>query len=65
MIQISITTEEQALLVTLLENAISDLRTEIVDTDRFEYREMLKGRKASMNKLLHELTQTRESEAVP
>jgi|WetSurSiteA1Bulk_404760.scaffolds.fasta_scaffold303027_1 hypothetical protein len=65
MIQMMITTEEQALLAALLENAISDLRTEIVDTDRFEYREMLKNRKALMNKLLQELTQIRATEAVP
>jgi hypothetical protein len=63
MIQIMITEEEQALLTVLLENAISDLRTEIVDTDRLDYREMLKNRKALLKKLLQELTPNMESEA--
>ena len=64
MIQIMITDEEHALLTVLLENAISDLRTEIVDTDRLEYREMLKNRKALMKKLLQEFTQNMKSEVV-
>ena len=39
MIQLMITEEERELLMDILENEISDLRMEIADTDRREYRE--------------------------
>jgi hypothetical protein len=53
--QLQLTEEERLLLLELLENEIDDLRGEIADTDRREYREMLKDRELLMKKLLKEL----------
>jgi ribosome recycling factor len=55
MILIKLTEEERELLVNILENEISDLRMEIADTDRQDYREMLKSRESMMKKLQQEL----------
>jgi hypothetical protein len=57
MIQLMITEEEQKLLIELLENDISDLRMEIADTDRQEYRNMLKSRESLMKNLQQKLEQ--------
>jgi hypothetical protein len=57
MIQLMITEEEQKLLIELLENDISDLRMEIADTDRQEYRNMLKGRESLMKNFQQKLEQ--------
>lgn len=64
MILLKLTKEEHALLVELLESDISDLRMEIADTDRLEYREMLKNRKALMEKIQQELSQASKPLAV-
>jgi hypothetical protein len=45
-ILIELTEEERALLVELLENDIIELRGEISDNHRLDYREMLKAREA-------------------
>jgi hypothetical protein len=55
MIQLIITEEERELLIELLENDISDLRMEIADTDRREYRDMLKNREAQMKNIQQKL----------
>jgi hypothetical protein len=60
MIQLSITEEERELLTDLLENDISELRMEISDTHRREYREMLKNREILMKNLQQKLEQTTE-----
>jgi hypothetical protein len=39
----------------VLESAHSDLRMEIADTDRMDFRDMLKGRKAVLAKTLEAL----------
>jgi len=57
MFQFLITEEERTLLMDLLECDISELHSEIVDTDRREYREMLKNRERLMKKLQRQLTQ--------
>jgi hypothetical protein len=57
MIQLMITEEEQELLIELLENDISDLRMEIADTDRREYRDMLKNREVLMKNIQQKLKQ--------
>lgn len=64
MILLKLTGEERALLVELLESDITDLRMEIADTDRHEYREMLKNRKASLEKIQQKLSQAIEPLAV-
>jgi hypothetical protein len=55
MFQFLLTEEERSLLVELLENDIIELRGEIADTDKREYREMLKDRERVMKKLQLEL----------
>lgn len=57
MILLKLSEDEGALLVELLESEISDLRMEIADTDRREYRDMLKRREDMMKKLQGELVQ--------
>ncbi len=56
MFQIQLAEEERQLLLELLENDITELRGEIADTDRREYREMLKDRELLMKKLQKELS---------
>ena len=55
MLHLVLTTEEQQTLAYLLEECISDLRMEIVDTDSVDYKEMLKHRKRVLTKLLQAL----------
>ncbi len=57
MVQLILTEEEQELLVNLLENDLSDLRMEISDTDRWEYREMLKSRENLLRSIQKKLEQ--------
>jgi hypothetical protein len=52
MLHLDLTSEEHDILSHLLEDALSDLRMEIADTDLFDYREMLKRRKAAIAKVL-------------
>ncbi len=58
MIRIELTDEEGGALQELLEYALSELRMEIADTDRKDFREKLKARKqllmAVQKKLLSE-----------
>jgi hypothetical protein len=65
MVQLKITEEERELLMELLENDISDLRMEIADTDRREYREMLKNREALMKKIQQRLEQAPGKKVAP
>lgn len=52
MIQLDLSAEERTLLIEILDNAHSDLRMEIADTDLKDFRDMLKGRKAVIDKVL-------------
>ena len=52
MIHLDLTTEEQEVLKNALESYLSDLRYEIADTDRLEFREQLKAKKAVLVKIL-------------
>jgi len=52
MLKLDLTPEEQDVLRQVLEDALSDLRMEIADTDSYDYRTMLKGRKAVLAKAL-------------
>jgi hypothetical protein len=60
MIQVTITDEERELLVDLLESDISELRMEISNTHRKEYREMLKHRETLLKSIQHTLEQAAE-----
>ncbi len=51
-IHVELSSNEVEILHNVLENELSDLRMEIADTDRQEYREQLKTRKAAIRKLL-------------
>ena len=55
MIQLDLSNEERLVLLEMLETDLSDLRMEIADTDRQEFREMLKGRKAILAKTIEAL----------
>ncbi len=58
MIQLDLLDEERQVLLELLESALSDLRMEIAHTDRMDFREMLKGRKAVLSKVIEALQPT-------
>ena len=60
MIQLTFTEEEREVLFDILENDIAELRMEISDTHRKEYREMLKHREALMKSIQHKLEQAAE-----
>jgi hypothetical protein len=57
MITVDITQEEEKILCDMLEGCIEDLRTEILDTDRNEYKDMLKKRKLILQKIFASLSQ--------
>jgi hypothetical protein len=61
MIHLDLTADERELLENTLETCISDLRVEIRDTDRREYKEDLKQREAVYKKLLTALQAAHES----
>lgn len=52
MVEIDLTDVERQLLAEVLESAHSDLRMEIADTDRKDFRDMLKARKNVVAKAL-------------
>ena len=55
MVRLILSPEQHQLLVELLESCLSDLRMEIVDTDRIDYKDMLKDRKDILLSLLETL----------
>ena len=60
MVHLDLTPDERELLEETLTISISDLRTEIRDTDRHEYKEALKQREAVYKKLLAAVQVARE-----
>lgn len=64
MLKLELTPEEEAILEDLLTTCINDLHSEIIHTDRVEYRDALKQRKQVLNKLFQALqaTKTPQSE---
>ncbi len=55
MIELDLTEEETSILKMVLESYLSDLRMEISHTDRQEFRDMLKERKAVLIKVIETL----------
>lgn len=55
MIDISLTDEEAAELKAVLTSYVSDLRMEIADTEKYEFREGLKNRKKFLVDLIERL----------
>lgn len=64
MIRLDLTDDERATLVGVLESYLSDLRMEISDTDSLDFRNMLKERKAVIEKALVAM-RGRDDEAAP
>lgn len=60
MIQITLETHEATILGEILEAYLSDLRMEIADTDRKDFRETLKERKDVIKELLKVLPKRSE-----
>ena len=58
MIELDLTQAELHVLLETLENDLSDLRMEIADTDSLDFRNMLKGRKAVLSKVIQALQTT-------
>ena len=52
MIQLDLDDNEREILADVLDSYLSDLRMEISHTDRLEFREMLKERKAVLMRVL-------------
>ncbi len=61
MIKIELDEEEKALLIQMVEDCLSDLRTEISNTDNFSYKLMLKKRKTVLMRLMDALQVDQES----
>ena len=55
MVNLDLTDEEIEVLHIVIDSYLSDLRMEIADTDRKDFREMLKHRKQVLIKVLDEL----------
>ncbi len=55
MIELELSGEERRILREVLEEAASDLRMEIANTDSYDFREMLKERKRALRKVLEAL----------
>lgn len=53
--ELELTARERELIVSALENYLSDLRMEIANTDALDYREMLRQRKEAVSRLLDAL----------
>jgi hypothetical protein len=51
-ISIDFTSAERKLLREMIDGMLSELRMEIADTDRLEYREMLRARKVVLQRVL-------------
>ncbi len=52
MLRVDLMPDEIVILRDVLANDLSDLRMEIADTDRLDFRERLKARKAVLTKVL-------------
>jgi hypothetical protein len=57
MVRIEFTSEEAESLREILDNYLSDLRMEIVDTDSHDYREMLKKRRDFVARTITQLAE--------
>jgi hypothetical protein len=59
MIQIELAEPEARIFGEILEGVLSDLRMEIADTDRMDFRESLKQRKSVIQRVLDQLAETK------
>ena len=61
MVQLSLSDEEQQVLIEILDEDLSDLRMEISATDRMSYRETMKQREGVLRHVLEVLRGTRQA----
>ena len=61
MIELDLEDAERIILRDVLASYLSDLRMEIADTDRKDFRDMLKDRKAVIEKVLNSIDPAAES----
>lgn len=64
MLTLDLTAKELEILEHVLEDYVSDVGMEIANTDRLEYRDMLKGRKALVQRILATVRDTTGANAV-
>ncbi len=62
MLHIDLTRDERDLLAEMLDSCLTDLRGEISDTARHNYKEMLKQREAVLRKIIAAVHEARELE---
>ena len=60
MLHIDLTLEEHDLLMEMLESCFTDLRGEIMDTDRRAYKESLKQREMLLKKIIAAVQSAKE-----
>jgi len=61
MIHIDLDATERSILMEVLESYLSDLSIEIADTDQFEFREQLKGKRDVLHKIFAAVEQAHAS----
>lgn len=61
-VTITLDEEQQAVLLDQLDCCIDELRTEIMDTDRREYRELLKKRRDLVRHILDSIREAQASQ---
>lgn len=59
MINLDLSQSELDILKNVLDNNLSDLRMEIADTDKYDYRELLKSRKRVLEKTIKAIEEAR------
>ena len=63
MLHIDLTQDERDLLAEMLNACLTDLRGEIMDTSRRDYKEMLKQREMLLKKIIAAVQQAKEVQA--
>lgn len=61
---LNLTDDEREFLIRLLENDLSDLRMEIVDTDNMKFKQMLRENKALLTSIIEKLKKVPETAPV-
>ena len=62
MLHVDLTVAERELLEEMLDACLADLRAEVSDTDRHDYKQMLKEREALLRKVIAAVHEAREIE---
>ena len=62
MLHIDLTVEQRDLLEEMLDACLADLRVEVSDTARHDYKQMLKQREALLRKIIAAVHEARELE---